>query len=91
MTHLPDLTVTLVTALVGVFWTSMYYRSRVLTPIAFSHAVLGGQLLLLDNTAAIYSMSGWTLCGRSNRFDRASSRHGDRCLANGRANAAKHA
>ena len=41
MTHLPDLTVALVTSLMGVFWTSMYYRFRMLTPIALSHAVLG--------------------------------------------------
>jgi len=41
MTHLPNLTITLLTSLAGVFWTSMYYRFRVLTPIALSHAVLG--------------------------------------------------
>ncbi|MGH8585182.1 MAG: CPBP family glutamic-type intramembrane protease [Gammaproteobacteria bacterium] len=41
MTHLPDLTVALVTSLMGVFWTSMYYSFRMLTPIALSHAVLG--------------------------------------------------
>ena len=41
MTHLPDLTVALVTSFMGVFWTSMYYRFRMLTPIALSHAVLG--------------------------------------------------
>ncbi len=41
MTHLPDLTVTLLTSFAGVFWSSIYYRFRVLTPIALSHAVLG--------------------------------------------------
>ncbi len=41
MTHLPDLTVAFVTLLMGVFWSSVYYRFRMLTPIALSHAVLG--------------------------------------------------
>jgi len=47
MTHLPDLTVALVTSLMGVFWTSMYYRFRILTdrPLACGTR---GRLLLLD-------------------------------------------
>jgi len=41
LVHLPDVWTTLVTAVAGVVWTSIYYRYRCLLPLAFSHAALG--------------------------------------------------
>jgi membrane protease YdiL (CAAX protease family) len=41
LVHLPDLWVTLATAVTGLFWTYLYYRYRLLTPIALSQAILG--------------------------------------------------
>lgn len=39
--HLPDIWITLATAAAGIPWTYWYYQYRVLTPLAFSHAMLG--------------------------------------------------
>jgi len=39
--HLPDVWITLATAAVGIVWTYLYYRYRVLVPLALSHASLG--------------------------------------------------
>src|SRR5580765_2285730 len=41
LVHLPDVWTTLVTAVAGVGWTFIYYRYRLLLPLAFSHAALG--------------------------------------------------
>lgn len=41
LVHLPDVGVTVAAAFAGVFWTYVYYRYRVLSPLAFSHALLG--------------------------------------------------
>ncbi len=41
LVHLPDLWDALATAAVGIFWTSLYYRYRLLSPLALSHALLG--------------------------------------------------
>ena len=41
LVHLPDFWITLTTMAMGVIWTYWYYRFRVLTPLAFSHATLG--------------------------------------------------
>jgi hypothetical protein len=39
--HLPDWEITVVTSLAGIFWSSLYYAFRVLSPLALSHAILG--------------------------------------------------
>jgi len=41
LVHLPDLWITLATVAMGIVWTYWYYRYRVLTPLALSHAILG--------------------------------------------------
>jgi hypothetical protein len=41
LVHLPDIRLTLVTTLAGIVWGHVYYRDRLLVPIAVSHAVLG--------------------------------------------------
>lgn len=41
LVHLPDFWITLATAAAGIAWTYLYYRYRVLTPLALSHAALG--------------------------------------------------
>jgi hypothetical protein len=41
LVHLPDWEVTVVTSLAGIFWSSLYYAFRVLSPLALSHAILG--------------------------------------------------
>ena len=41
LVHLPDIWITLTTVAMGITWTYWYYRYRVLTPLAFSHATLG--------------------------------------------------
>ena len=41
LVHLPDLRITAVTAVMGVFWTWVYERYRRLVPLAISHAILG--------------------------------------------------
>ena len=41
LVHLPDFWITLATAASGIVWTYLYYRYRVLTPLALSHAALG--------------------------------------------------
>lgn len=41
LVHLPDFAVTAVTAVAGVCWTYIYYRFRVVSPLALSHALLG--------------------------------------------------
>lgn len=41
LVHLPDLWDVLATAAAGVFWTYLYYRYRLLSPLALSHALLG--------------------------------------------------
>ena len=41
LAHVPDMWLTLTTAIMGVVWTFYYYRFRILTPLAFSHALLG--------------------------------------------------
>jgi len=41
LVHLPDVGTTLVTAAAGIVWSFLYFRFRVLWPLAFSHALLG--------------------------------------------------
>jgi Type II CAAX prenyl endopeptidase Rce1-like len=41
LVHLPDWEITVVTSLAGIFWSSLYYAFRVLSPIDLSHAILG--------------------------------------------------
>jgi len=41
LVHLPDVWSSLVTAAAGVVWTFIYFRYRLLPPLAFSHAALG--------------------------------------------------
>ena len=41
LVHLPDLWTTIASAAAGTFWTTLYNRYRLLTPLALSHAVLG--------------------------------------------------
>jgi len=41
LVHLPDVWTSLVTAVAGVVWTLIYFRYRMLLPLAFSHAALG--------------------------------------------------
>ena len=41
LVHLPELPVTLVTALAGVVWSGIYCRHRRIAPLALSHALLG--------------------------------------------------
>ena len=41
LVHLPDVWTSLVTAVAGVVWTGLYFRYRLLWPLAFSHAALG--------------------------------------------------
>ena len=56
LVHLPDLRITLVTAIAGVFWSGVYFRYRSLAPLAFSHAVLGATYY--------YWVSGQDLAGQ---------------------------
>ena len=53
LVHLPDVWTSLVTAVAGVVWTTIYYRYRNLLPLAFSHAALG--------TAFYYGVCGHDL------------------------------
>jgi len=41
LVHLPDVRTALVTVAAGTVWSLLYYRYRVLLPLAFSHAALG--------------------------------------------------
>jgi membrane protease YdiL (CAAX protease family) len=41
LVHLPDVWTALVTVAAGMVWSLIYYRYRLILPIAFSHAVLG--------------------------------------------------
>ena len=41
LVHLPDVWTALVTVASGVVWSLIYYRYRLLLPLAFSHAALG--------------------------------------------------
>jgi len=41
LVHLPDVWTALVTVASGVVWSIIYYRYRLLLPLAFSHAALG--------------------------------------------------
>ncbi len=41
LVHLPDIWTALVTVAAGIVWSLMYYRYRLLLPLAFSHAALG--------------------------------------------------
>jgi len=41
LVHLPDVWTTLASAVAGIFWTVLYYRYRLLSPLALSHAILG--------------------------------------------------
>jgi hypothetical protein len=41
LVHLPDVWTALVTVLAGAVWSFIYYRYRLLLPLAFSHAALG--------------------------------------------------
>ena len=41
LVHLPDVWTALVTVASGVVWSWIYYRYRLLLPLAFSHAALG--------------------------------------------------
>ncbi len=41
LVHLPDVWTALVTVAAGAVWSLMYYRYRLLLPLAFSHAALG--------------------------------------------------
>jgi hypothetical protein len=53
LVHLPDIWTTLVTVAAGSVWSLMYYRYRLLLPLAFSHAALG--------TAFYYGIFGQNL------------------------------
>jgi len=44
MVHLPNVGVTVATAVAGIVWSGLYYRYRFLSPLAFSHALLGSAL-----------------------------------------------
>ncbi len=41
LVHVPDVWIMTLTAGTGIFWTALYCRYRVLSPLALSHAVLG--------------------------------------------------
>jgi membrane protease YdiL (CAAX protease family) len=41
LVHFPDALTALVTVAAGTVWSSIYYRYRVILPLAFSHAALG--------------------------------------------------
>jgi len=41
LVHLPEVWTTLVTAIAGVAWSYLYFRFRLLWPLALSHALLG--------------------------------------------------
>lgn len=41
LVHLPDIWTALVTVAAGMVWSMIYYRYRLLLPLAFSHAALG--------------------------------------------------
>lgn len=41
LVHLPDICTALVTVAAGIVWGLLYYRYRLLLPLAFSHAALG--------------------------------------------------
>ncbi len=41
LVHLPDVWTALVTVAAGIVWSLIYYRYRLLLPLAFSHAALG--------------------------------------------------
>ena len=41
LVHLPDIWIALVTIVSGAVWSFIYYRYRLLLPLAFSHAALG--------------------------------------------------
>lgn len=41
LVHLPNIWIAVATAAAGIAWTSLYYRYRILTPLALSHAALG--------------------------------------------------
>jgi len=41
LVHLPDIWTASVTVVAGMVWSWLYYRYRCLTPLAFSHAMLG--------------------------------------------------
>ena len=53
LVHLPDLWTALVTVASGTVWSLIYYRYRLLLPLAFSHAALG--------TAFYYGVMGQDL------------------------------
>jgi hypothetical protein len=53
LVHLPDVWTALVTAVAGAVWSVLYYRYRLLWPLAFSHAALG--------TAFYYGLFGHDL------------------------------
>jgi hypothetical protein len=58
LVHLPDLPTTIATAAAGILWTCIYYRYRLLLPLAFSHAALG--------TAFFYGLLGHNLAAEWN-------------------------
>ena len=41
LVHLPDVRLAALTSVAGVVWTRVYYRDRLLLPLALSHALLG--------------------------------------------------
>jgi CAAX prenyl protease-like protein len=41
LVHLPDWGITVMTSLAGLFWSSLCYAFRVLSPLALSHSILG--------------------------------------------------
>jgi hypothetical protein len=41
LVHLSDWGITVVSVLAGLFWSSLYYAFRVLSPLALSHSILG--------------------------------------------------
>lgn len=41
LVHLPDVWSSLATAVAGIVWTLIYYRYRLVLPLAFSHTALG--------------------------------------------------
>ena len=53
LVHLPEVNMALVTVIAGTVWSFIYYRYRLLLPLAFSHAALG--------TAYYYGIAGQDL------------------------------
>ena len=64
--HLPDVWTAAVTFASGMAWSFIYYRYRLLLPLAFSHAALGSAFIM-ESSATISPWNGGHLC-RSGSF-----------------------